>query len=195
MAEKLKRSDLYSLEDYHARRADMRREVMAHKAARKVFVGQHAGLYFEDRLTIQYQIQEMLRVERIFESEAIQEELDAYNPLIPDGDNLKATFMIEYDDVDERRAALSKLIGIEDRVWVRAGDGEKIYAIADEDLERENEQKTSAVHFLRFQLDPDSIARLKQGAEFAIGIDHENYTHEVAPLPAATREALLADFD
>lgn len=193
--QKLSRSDLLPLEAYHERRADMRREVMAHKAKRKVFVGRHAGLYFEDRLTIQYQIQEMLRVERIFEAEAIQEELDAYNPLIPDGDNLKATFMIEYDDEAERRAALSKLIGIEDRVWVRVDGHEPVYAIADEDLERENEDKTSAVHFLRFQLDADMVAALKGGATLAIGIDHENYAHEVPAVPAATRDALTADLD
>lgn len=193
--QKLKRADLLPLEAYHERRADMRREVMEHKANRKVFVGRHAGLYFEDRLTIHYQIQEMLRVERIFEADAIQEELDAYNPLIPDGDNLKATFMIEYDDEDERREALGRLIGIEDRVWVQVGDHDKVYAIADEDLERENETKTSAVHFLRFQLDGEMIEALKGGAGLGVGIDHDNYTHAVAAVPPATRDALTADFD
>ncbi|MCB1748407.1 MAG: DUF3501 family protein [Gammaproteobacteria bacterium] len=193
MPEKLTRSDLLSLETYHERRSDMRREVMAHKAARKVFVGAHASLYFEDRLTIQYQVQEMLRAERIFQGDAIQEELDAYNPLIPDGDNFKATFMIEYPDVDERREALGRLRGIEDRVWVQAGECGRIYAIADEDLERENEVKTSAVHFLRFQLDAATIAALKSGAPLAFGIDHPEYTHEVAPVPETTRRSLLAD--
>lgn len=195
MPTKLTRADLLNLESYHERRPAMRREVMAHKLPRKVFIGEHAALYFEDRLTIQYQIQEMLRAERIYQSEGIQEELDAYNPLIPDGDNFKATFMIEYADVEERRVALARLKGIEDRVWVRVGKGAPIFAIADEDLERENEQKTSAVHFLRFQLDADAVAALKGGAELAFGIDHENYRHAADPVPAATRTALLADLD
>lgn len=193
MADKLTRADLLTLETYHERRPEMRREVMAHKANRKVFIGDHAALYFEDRLTIQYQIQEMLRAERIFQAEAIQEELDAYNPLIPDGDNLKATFMVEYTDVEERREALAKLIGIEDRVWCRVGDGERVYAVADEDLERANEVKTSAVHFLRFQFDAAQVAALKGGAALAMGIDHPNYTFAVDPLPPATRDALSAD--
>ncbi|MGR8919614.1 MAG: DUF3501 family protein [Gammaproteobacteria bacterium] len=193
MAEKLTRGDLLPLETYHEKRPQMRREVIEHKALRKVFIGEHAALYFEDRLTIQYQIQEMLRVEKIFQGEAIQEELDAYNPLIPDGDNLKATFMIEYGDVEERRAALPKLIGIEDRVWLQAGDGERVYAIADEDLDRENDVKTSAVHFLRFQLDDATIALMKSGAPLAFGIDHENYAHEVRPVGAETAAALAAD--
>jgi len=190
---KLTRADLYTLEAYHEQRPAMRREVMAHKAARKVFVGEHAGLYFEDRLTVQYQVQEMLRVERIFAAEAIQEELDAYNPLIPDGDNWKATFMIEYPDADERRDALTRLKGIEDRVWVELDDGQRVYALADEDLERENETKTSAVHFLRFQFTPAQVARLKQSGHFALGIDHDNYRAEARALPAATLSALLAD--
>jgi hypothetical protein len=189
---KLTRQDLLALEAYHEQRPAMRREVMAHKARRKVFIGAHAGLYFEDRLTIQYQIQEMLRVERIFAGEAIQEELDAYNPLIPDGDNFKATFMLEYDDVAERRAALAGLKGIEDRVWVEVA-GERVFAIADEDLVRENEIKTSAVHFLRFQLTPTMIAALAGGAALAFGIDHENYRAEVRDLPDDTRAALVAD--
>ncbi|MEQ8231104.1 MAG: DUF3501 family protein [Gammaproteobacteria bacterium] len=194
MNDKLTRGDLLTLEAYHEKRPEMRREVMAHKANRKVFIGEHAALYFEDRLTIQYQIQEMLRAERIFQAEAIQEELDAYNPLIPDGDNLKATFMVEYADVEERRVALGKLIGIEDKVWVRVGDGAPVYAIADEDLERENDVKTSAVHFLRFQLDAAQVAAAKAGAPLAMGIDHPNYDHAVDPLPPATRDALVADF-
>jgi Protein of unknown function (DUF3501) len=192
---KLTRSDLYNLETYHERRPTLRKEVIAHKASRKIFIGGHAGLYFEDRLTVQYQIQEMLRVERIFAAEAIQAELDAYNPLIPDGDNWKATFMLEYDDADERRVALSGLIGIEDRVWVEIGGTERIFAIADEDMERANEEKTSAVHFLRFQFSPTQIAALKKGAGLALGIDHDNYRFEVRDLAAATRGALIADFD
>lgn len=191
--DKLTRADLASLEDYHEQRADLRREVMAHKAARRVCLDTHAALYFEDRLTIRYQVQEMLRVERIYQSEAIEEELAAYNPLIPDGDNLKATFMIEYDDVDERREALERLRGIEDQVWIRAGAGERIYAIADEDLERENDTKTSAVHFLRFQLDAATVAAVKAGEDMAIGISHPAYTAELAPLPATTAAALAAD--
>ncbi len=189
----LKREDLIPLETYHEQRADFRREVMAHKANRQIAVGPHATLYFEDRLTIQYQIQEMLRVERIFEAEAINEELGAYNPLIPDGDNWKATFMIEYADAAERQVALTQLVGIEDRVWVQVGDGERTWAIADEDLERSREEKTSAVHFLRFQLDSQSVAAAKAGAAISIGIDHPAYTHSVDPLPAAARDALSAD--
>lgn len=189
----LKREDLIPLETYHEQRADFRRQVMAHKANRQVGIGPHATLYFEDRLTIQYQIQEMLRVERIFESEAISEELGAYNPLIPDGDNWKATFMIEYEDPAERQVALTQLVGIEDRVWVQVADGERIWAIADEDLERSRETKTSAVHFLRFQLDNQSVAAAKTGASISIGIDHSAYTHSVDPLPAVTRDALSAD--
>lgn len=192
---KLARDDLYSLEVYHQKRAQMRRQVMAHKAQRKVFVGPHAGVYFEDRLTIQYQIQEMLRIERIFEADAIEEELETYNPLIPDGDNFKATFMIEYADVEERRQALSKLIGIEDRVWVGVAGHDRVFAIADEDLPRDDVEKTSAVHFLRFQLDAEMISALKIGASFGVGIDHDNYRQEVGEVPPATREALIADLD
>ena len=193
MADKLTRADLLTLESYHEKRPAMRREVMAHKANRKVLIGEHAALYFEDRLTIQYQIQEMLRAEWIYQAEAIQEELDAYNPLIPDGDNLKATFMVEYPDAEERRVALGALIGIEDRVWVRVGAAAPVYAVADEDLERANEVKTSAVHFLRFQFDAAAVAAIKGGAPLAMGIDHPAYTHAVDPLPAAVRDALAAD--
>lgn len=189
----LSRDDLMSLEVYAEKRSEFRAQVMAHKKLRKVAVGANATLYFEDRMTIQYQIQEMLRVERIFERSGIQEELDAYNPLIPSGSNLKATFMLEYGDPDERRVALSRLLGIEDRVWVRAGDAGKVYAIADEDLDRATEDKTSSVHFLRFELDERSIADLKNGAPLAVGIDHEHYTDAVDPLPGEVRDALVAD--
>ena len=191
---KLTRADLHTLEAYHELRSAMRTAVMAHKTARNVFIGEHAGLYFEDRLTVQYQIQEMLRVERIFAAEAIEEELAAYNPLIPDGDNWKATFMLEYADADERRVALTQLRGVEDRVWVEVG-GERLFGVADEDLERANDSKTAAVHFLRFTFSPAQIALLKQGAGFAIGIDHDNYRAEVRNLPAATQAALIADLD
>lgn len=189
----LQREELIPLETYHEQRADFRRQVMAHKAKRQVGVGAHATLYFEDRLTIQYQIQEMLRVERIFEADAINDELGAYNPLIPDGDNWKATFMIEYEDAAERQVALEKLVGIEDRVWVKVGEGDRVWAIADEDLERSRESKTSAVHFLRFQLDHESVAAAKAGAAISVGIDHPAYTHSVDPVADDVRNALSAD--
>ncbi len=192
---KLTRDDLLSLEDYAEQRADFRKRVMEHKKDRKVHLGEHETLYFEDRLTIQYQIQEMLRIEKIFEKDGIQEELDAYNPLIPDGSNWKATFMIEYEDENERKAALARLIGIEDKVWVRIAGHDKVYAIADEDLERDTEEKTSSVHFMRFELTPEMIADLRKGASLAMGIDHENAMREVDPVPEATRQSLLADLD
>jgi len=144
-------------------------------------------------LTMQYQIQEMLRAERIFEEDGIQDELDAYNPMIPDGSNWKATFMIEFPDIEERRVALEKMIGIEDRVWVQVADFSKVYAIADEDLERENEEKTSSVHFLRFELTPEMVAAIHSGAALSMGIDHQAYTHSVMPVPAATRHSLERD--
>lgn len=192
---KLTRADLYSLEQYAEQRPAFRDKVMAHKKNRRVPLGPHATLYFEDSLTIQYQVQEMLRAERIFEAAGINEELGAYNPLIPDGGNLKATFMLEYDDVNERRAALEKLIGIEDKVWVRVAGHEPIYAIADEDLERDTEQKTSAVHFLRFELSPQMIAAAKEGAAISMGIDLPAYRHLLDPLPDNIRTALIQDLD
>jgi hypothetical protein len=191
--EKLTRNDLYSLEDYAENRIDIRSRVMAHKKNRKVHVGPVATLYFEDRQTIQYQVQEMLRVERIFEADGIEEELQAYNPLIPDGSNWKATFMIEEPDVDRRRVLLASLIGIEDRIWVRVNDNAPVYAIADEDLDRDTAEKTSSVHFLRFELTDKMVADVRQGASLSIGIDHPNYTHEIEPVAAAVRDALAAD--
>jgi len=193
--DKLTRSDLYSLERYAEERSAFRDMVMAHKKNRRVPLGPHATLYFEDRLTIQYQVQEMLRAERLFEASGIQEELDAYNPLIPDGANWKATFMLEYDDVDERRDALEKLIGIEDRVWVKVAGSAPVFAVADEDLERETEDKTSAVHFLRFELTPQMVAALKEGAELAMGIDLPAYQYALEPLPDNIRDALVKDLD
>lgn len=193
--EKLSRKSLFSLEQYAAQRNDFREQVIAHKRNRRLELGTNATLYFEDRLTMQYQVQEMLRIERIFEASAIQEELDAYNPLIPDGTNWKATFMIEFPDERERRAMLRRLIGIEEKVWLQIGDGEKIRAIADEDLERADGEKTSAVHFLRFELTAAQIADLRSGAELAAGIDHENYQVELRPVAANIREALLGDLD
>jgi len=186
--------DLYSLEEYAKIRGDFRAKVMAHKKNRKVHVGANATLYFEDRLTTQYQVQEMLRIERIFEAEGIAEELAAYNPLVPDGSNWKATFMVEYPDVEERRQALEKLIGIEDKVWVQVERQEKVFAIADEDLEREDGTKTSAVHFLRFELTPEMVASMKAGEGLSVGIDHPNYRLAVTA-DDATRGALARDLD
>ena len=191
---KLTRQDLYPLEIYAEKRPDIRREVIAHKRRRQIDLGEHICLLFEDRLTIQYQIQEMLRIERIFEPKAIQEELDAYNPLIPEGSDWRATMQIEYADVDERRVALQQLKGIEDRVWVRVATEERIYAVADEDMERENDSKTASVHFLRFPLGVAEVAMLKDGAALTIGVDHPAYSAEVR-VEGEKREALVADFD
>ncbi len=190
---KLTREDLYSLEKYAQVRPQFRADVMAHKQERQVPIGDHARLYFEDRLTIQYQVQEMLRVERIFEAEGIEDELHAYNPLIPDGSNWKATFMLEYDDIEERRVALERMKGIEDRLWVQIGDQPKVWAIADEDLERENETKTSSVHFVRFELTPEMVRAAKSGAAIAVGIDHPSYRGETGSLPASVRDSLVND--
>ena len=189
----LTRDDLMSLEQYAAGRAAFREKVMAHKQARRIELGPHVTLYFEDRLTIQYQVQEMLRAEKIFEPGGIQEELDAYNPLIPDRSTLKATMMIEFEDEQERRAALAKWGGIEDRVWIRAPGGERIYAIADEDLERRTKERTSAVHFLRFDLDDRSADAVRDGQAVAMGVDHDLYSETVDPVPAAFAESLAND--
>jgi DNA primase large subunit len=194
-SQKLTRDDLYSLEKYAEVRGEFRERVLQHKKARRIDLGTNAALYFEDRLTMQYQVQEMLRIERIFEADGINEELEAYNPLIPDGSNWKATFMVEFPDVEERRAMLKKLRGVEDRVYVQVEDFDRVYAIADEDLEREDEEKTSAVHFLRFEFPPEQVAALKGGAGFAAGIDHESYQVEIVPVADATRASLVADFD
>jgi len=190
---KLARADLYSLEQYAELRAEFRAKVMAHKKNRIVALGPHATLHFEDRLTMQYQIQEMLRAERIFDKEGIEEELAAYNPMVPDGSNWKATFMVEYDDPQERRRELARLIGVEDKVWVKVAGMSPVFAIADEDLERENAEKTSSVHFLRFELTPDMVQAVKSGAAIAVGVDHPAYRHSVEPLPAAVRNSLAAD--
>jgi len=192
---KLTKDDLMSLEEYAKMRGEFREKVMAHKKHRQVHLGPHATLYFEDRLTMQYQIQEMLRVERIFEEEGIMEELNAYNPLIPDGKNLKATFMIEYADEDERRDALAKMIGIEDKVWVQVNGYDKVYAIADEDLERDTEEKTSSVHFMRFEFNDDMVNAARQGTALAMGIEHPAYTEILDPLTKESRDALVADFE
>ena len=191
---KLQLGDLFSLEQYHRIRADFRKQVMAHKRHRQVALGEHASLYFEDALTMKYQVQEMLRVERIFEEEAIQEELATYNPLIPDGTNLKATFMLEYADVDQRRRELARLMGVEDRVWARVEGHAPVWAIANEDLERSTAEKTSSVHFMRFEFTQAMIDALKQGASLSFGVEHEHCKHAVDPVPSTTRASLLADF-
>ena len=191
--DKLTRSDLYSLEQYAENRTEIRARVMKHKKNRIVHIGPSATLYFEDRQTIQYQIQEMLRVERIFEASGIEEELDAYNPLIPDGSNWKATFMIEEPDVEKRRELLTSLIGVEDRVWVRIDGNEQVFAIADEDMDRDTQEKTSSVHFLRFELSEKMVMDIRQGAALGVGIDHRNYTHEIEPVADSIRDALIAD--
>lgn len=192
---KLSESDLLSLERYSRERPDFRTRVIAHKRNRQVNVGPNTMWLFEDRLTVQYQVQEMLRTERIFEAEGIADELSAYNPLIPDGSNWKVTFLIEYPDAEIRRVQLEKLKGVEDRCWVQVSGFERVFAIADEDLERENEVKTSAVHFLRFELSAAMAAKLKSGAALSIGIDHPNYQHQIAPAPENIRAALATDLE
>lgn len=193
--QKLSREDLYSLENYAKLRPDFRAKVLSHKKNRTLRIGPNATLLFEDRTTIQYQIQEMLRIERIFEEDGIGDELAAYNPLIPDGRNLKATFMLEYEDIEERRRALAKLLGVEERVWVRADDMDKTWSIADEDLQRTTDQKTSAVHFLRFEFTPETADTIKGGAVISVGIEHDAYRHEVSPVPDSIRRALVVDLD
>lgn len=192
---KLTREDLYSLEKYAELREAFRVGILEHKKNRRLAVGPSAALYFEDRNTIQYQIQEMLRIEKIFESAGIEEELGAYNPLIPDGGNWKATFMLEEADVEKRRTLLAGLIGIEDRVWMRIEGHDPVYAIADEDLERSNEEKTSSVHFMRFELTEAMIADVKRGGSLSAGIDHAEYNYSVDPVQNNIRVALLQDLD
>jgi hypothetical protein len=194
MAAPLKRSELMSLEQYALQRDDFRSRVIAHKKHRRVGIGPHLFLYFEDRLTIQYQVQEMLRIEKIFEADGIQEELDTYNPLIPDGCNLKATAMLEYQDVGERKQQLARLSGIEDLVWLKVDGFDPVFAISNEDLERSNDEKTSAVHFMRFELEADMITALQDGASLTMGSNHESYQHRIEVGPDITT-ALLADLD
>ncbi|HID81857.1 MAG TPA: DUF3501 family protein [Chromatiales bacterium] len=189
----LAREDLMSLEEYAQRRDEMRKQVMEEKKARRILVGPHVMLHFENRLIMHYQIQEMLRAEKIFEADGIQEELDAYNPLIPDGSNWKATMMIEFPDPEIRAVELTKLIGIEEKTWVQVDGFEKVYAICNEDLiERTTEEKTSSVHFMRFELTDEMVSAAKSGAAIRVGIDHENYQHQVE-INGASRESLLAD--
>jgi len=186
-------SDLYSLEQYSKLRADMRAKVIEHKKNRTVHIGANVTWIFEDRLTIQYQIQEMLRVERIFEEEGIRDELNAYNPLVPDGSNWKATFLVEYLDVEERRQALIKLKDIEHRCWVQIDGFDRVFAVADEDMERSNDEKTSAVHFLRFELTPAMCAAAKAGAAINMGVDHSGYHQALMPVADAVRATLVKD--
>ena len=190
---KLVETDLLSLERYSRERPEFRARVIAHKKNRQLNVGPNTMWLFEDRLTVQYQVQEMLRTERIFEAEGIAEELAAYNPLIPDGRNWKVTLLIEFPDPEVRKVQLEKLRGVEDRCWVQVAGFARLHAIADEDLVRENDTKTSAVHFLRFELSDPMVAALRGGAALAVGVDHPNYQHELTALPDHVRAALLAD--
>jgi len=187
------RESLMPLEAYVKARGEFRARVLGHKKPRTVHLGEHVTLLFEDELTIRYQIQEMLRIEKVFEEAGIQDELDAYNPLVPDGSNLKATMLIEYDEVEERKAALATLKGVEDRVWIKVAAFPRVGAVADEDLSRANDEKTSAVHFLRFELSGEMVSALQRGADLGIGVDHPRYQAAIPAVAAETRIALLAD--
>jgi len=193
MTEKLTRESLWSLEDYAQRRDEFRARVIAEKKQRRISLGPHATLLFENFLTMKYQVQEMLRTERIFEAAGIEEELAAYNPIIPDGSNWKATMLIEYPDETQRRAALARMPGVEDKVWVQVAGCSRILAIANEDMERSTSEKTAAVHFLRFELDASSIASLREGATLAMGIDHPELDYSLDPVPGESRNSLIAD--
>lgn len=193
--QKISRESLLTLEAYSRARKDFRARVIAHKKNRSLVLGEHVMLLFEDELTMRYQVQEMLHAERIFEEEGIQDEIDAYNPLIPDGRNFKATMQIEYEDANERKSALARLKGIEDRTWIRVEGCAPVYAVADEDLERETDEKTSAVHFLRFELTPEMVEALKYGMSLATGIDHAHYSATLDPVPPEVRAALVKDLD
>jgi hypothetical protein len=190
----LEREDLMSLEQYAQHRQNFRTAVIEHKKNRRISIGQYLHLYFEDRLTVQYQIQEMLRIEKIFEADGIEDELGTYNPLIPNGTNLKATAMLEYQDVEQRKGQLALLRGIEDMIWIQVDGFERVFAISNEDLERSNEEKTSAVHFMRFELEADMISALKEGTGLKMGSSHEFYQHQADVGPEQIK-ALLADLD
>jgi hypothetical protein len=190
---RIDRASLMSLETYARERPQFRAKVMAHKKDRTIALGEHVTLLFEDELTIRYQVQEMLRIEKTFEEAGIQDELDVYNPLVPDGSNWKATMLIEYEDVEERKRALARLAGIETNVWIRVEGNEPVRAIADEDLERGHPDKTASVHFLRFELTPGMVSALKSGAALAIGVDHLRYSAALDPVAESTRKALVAD--
>jgi hypothetical protein len=189
----ISRDSLLSLEAYAKARPEFRQRVLAHKKARTLHLGEHVTLLFEDELTIRYQIQEMLRIERTFEEEGIRDELDAYNPLVPDGSNLKATMLIEYENVDERKAALAKLKGIERYVFVEVESFPGVEAIADEDLPRSTDEKTAAVHFLRFELSREMVSALKSGARLGLGVDHPAYRATIPEVSKETRDSLAAD--
>lgn len=193
--EKLSHNDLYSLEKYASIRSDFRTQVMNHKKSRQVHIGDHVTLYFEDRLTMHYQIQEMLRAERIFEAEGIQQELNVYNPLIPDGSNWKATFMIEYVDDSERQRALKELLGIEACVWIRVDGHDRIRPITNEDLQRSNDNKTSAVHFMRFELTDEMVSAVKSGASISMGIEHPKCHLAIEPIVQNSRDSLADDLN
>jgi len=193
--QKLSRQDLHSLEDYSAMRDEFRSQIIQHKKNRVLQVGPNVTMHFEDRLVMQYQIQEMLRAEKIFESEGIQEELDAYNPMIPDGSNWKVTFMIEFPDPEERAIRLKELLGIEDVSYVQVSGYDKVHPISDEDLPRETAEKTSSVHFMRFELSAEMVSALKEGAALSVGIDHPKYQHAIEALPGSIRDSLVADLD
>ena len=191
----LTRSDLWSLEEYAERREVFRAEVLEHKKTRRVLLGEHVLLLFEDETTIKYQIQEMLRIEKVFEATAIQDELDAYNPLIPDGDNWKCSLLIQYEDLDERKQRLSEMVGIEDKIWLQVGTEPRIYPIADEDLDRSRDEKTSSVHFLRYQLNPGQVATLRSGASISAGVEHDAYPLDGMVLGQDVRTMLLGDLN
>ena len=191
----LTRSDLWSLEEYAERREVFRAEVLEHKRTRRVLLGEHVLLLFEDETTIKYQIQEMLRIEKVFEATAIQDELDAYNPLIPDGDNWKCSLLIQYEDLDERKQRLSEMVGIEDKIWLQVGTEPRIYQIADEDMDRSRDEKTSSVHFLRYQLNPGQVATLRSGASISAGVEHDAYPLDGMVLGQDVRTMLLGDLN
>ena len=193
--QKITKQDLHSLEDYSAMRDEFRAQIIKHKKNRVLQVGPNVSMHFEDRLVMQYQIQEMLRAEKVFEAEGIQEELDAYNPMIPDGSNWKVTFMIEFPDPDERAVRLRELLGIEDTSYVQVSGHEKVHPICDEDLPRETADKTSSVHFMRFELTQEMVSDLKNGKALSIGIDHPEYKHAIEALSGSMRESLVADLD
>ena len=194
MKKKLVIQDLFSLEDYSKIRESLRREILVHKSSRSIDIGNHVRLLFEDRRTIQYQIQEMLRVEKIFEEQGIQDELDTYNPLIPDGSNWKATMLIEFPEQEKRQKALALMVGIEDLVWVKIGDAAKLFAIADEDLDRSTSEKTSSVHFLRFELPSEQAKNLDASMPIIFGIDHNNYQYQTN-ICVTTKESIIKDLD
>lgn len=192
---KLTRKQLFSLEEYAEKRSKFRADVMAHKQNRRLAIGPNATLYFEDSLTIQYQVQEMLRVEKIFVSAGIEEELQTYNPLIPDGSNWKATFMLEYDNAEERRRQLALMLGIDKAVWMQVDGYAPLIPVSNEDLQRETKDKTSSVHFLRFELSPEMVKAVKQGAVISAGIDHDAYRYSLRSIPENVRAALVKDLD